>query len=61
MKRPRVRFTVELDLNPVPGFNHGQEDYANHLRSRLNYEIPWYRPVVSPAESVPEGQEQLPA
>ena len=49
MKKRRVRFFVELDLDPVPGFNHEPQDYSDRLRWRLEHEIAWYRPTVGPA------------
>lgn len=56
MKHTRVRFVVELNLDPVPGFNHEPQDFANHMRHDLTRSIPWYEPTVSPAQLVEQVQ-----
>lgn len=59
MRRTRVRFSVELDLDPVPGFNHDVQDFAQRTGAQLERSIPWYRPSVSRAEIVaPEEATQ---
>lgn len=50
MERTRIKLTVYVDLDPVPGTFHTKESAQNAVRNILNGSIPHYNPLVSIAE-----------
>lgn len=47
MNRQRATFTVEIDLDMVPGAFHTAEDTEKRLQSLLLSDVPHYNPVVT--------------
>jgi len=45
--RRRVRLIVEADLDPVPGWGHGPDDWQRHLQRHLDDAAGHYHPTVT--------------
>lgn len=45
-KRTRIKLTVEVDLDPVPGVFHTAESARECVQSLLENGIPFYNPTV---------------
>jgi hypothetical protein len=45
--RQRAKLLVEVDLDPVPGWGHGVEDWQALLQRSLTQLAPHYNPVVT--------------
>lgn len=45
--RKTVTLTVQVDLDPVPGAFHTEEDAAQRVQDILTSSIPHYHPIVS--------------
>lgn len=52
MQRTRVKLSVFVDLDPVPGYFHSKESAQNGVRGILQRSIPQYAPLVSFEEIV---------
>lgn len=47
MMGKRVSFTVEVNLDAIPGWGHDPEDFRRHIERCLTDTIPHYNPVVT--------------
>lgn len=42
----RVKITVEVDTDQVPGWGYDPKDYVDHIQRYLDQTIPHYNPTV---------------
>ncbi len=47
----RITITVEVDLDPVPGWGNDPDDFRRMIESDLKRSIPHYHPVVAVGEN----------
>lgn len=45
--KTRIRLVVEVNLDPVPGWGNGPEDYRALTQRLLDNAIPHYKPTVT--------------
>jgi hypothetical protein len=50
-ERPRVRLTVEADIDPVPGWGDNPQDWQALVQRLLDEAVPHYHPVVTIQET----------
>lgn len=49
--KPRSRLTVEIDIDPVPGWGDNSDDHRALVQRLLDEAVPHYNPTVTIEES----------
>src|SRR5688572_6905830 len=47
VERNRIKVTVEVDLDMLPGFGYDPDSWVNYIQSLLNQTVPHYHPKVT--------------